>query len=184
MTVGLAEVAIKRREWAALDKKERREALQQQVFPAVLGLKRRYFIIDHHHLGLALIEERVHHVWIAVQDDLSWLTPDVFWRVMEFRAWAHPFDARGQRHDCREIPRHLTQLHDDPYRSLANRVHEAGGYAKTAAPYAEFLWADFFRAHMSAGKVRRRSPLVVRTGVKLAKSAAARYLPGWAGRTP
>jgi hypothetical protein len=184
MTVGLAEVAIKRREWAALDKKERREALQQQVFPAVLGLKQRYYIIDHHHLGLALIEEHVHHVWIAVQDDLSWLTPDVFWRVMEFRAWAHPFDARGLRRDCREIPRRLTQLHDDPYRSLANRVHAAGGYAKSVLPFAEFMWADFFRARISAGKVRRRAPLAVREGVKLARSASARYLPGWAGRTP
>jgi len=184
MTVGLAEVAIKRREWAALDKKERREALQQQVFPAVLGLEQRYYIIDHHHLGLALIEERVRHVWIAIQDDLSWLKPDVFWRVMEFRAWAHPFDDHGQRRDCRDIPRRLTQLQDDPYRSLANRVHEAGGYAKSAAPYAEFLWADFLRANISAGKVRRRPPLAVRAGVKLARSAAARYLPGWAGRTP
>jgi hypothetical protein len=184
MTVGLAEVAIKRREWAALDKKERREALQQQVFPAVLGLEHRYCIIDHHHLGLALIEEGVGRVWIAVQDDLSWLTPEVFWRVMEFRAWAHPFDEHGRRRDWREIPKHLGQLRDDPYRSLANRVHEAGGYAKSLMPYAEFLWADFFRAHLSARKVRTRSALVVRTGVKLAKSAAARYLPGWAGRSP
>jgi hypothetical protein len=184
MTVGLAEVAIKRREWAALGKKERHEALQQQAFPAVLGLRKRYYIIDHHHLGLALIEERVPHVWIAVQDDLSWLTADVFWRVMEFRSWAHPFDARGRRHDCRDIPLQLTKLHDDPYRSLANRVHEAGGYAKSATPFAEFLWADFFRANLSAGPVRRRSPLAVRAGVKLAKSPAARYLPGWAGRVP
>jgi hypothetical protein len=183
MTVGLAEVEIKRREWAALDKKERREALQQQVFPAVLGLRQRYYIIDHHHLGLALIEERVRHVWIAVQDDLSWLAPEVFWRVLEFRAWAHPFDVHGERRDCREIPADLTRLQDDPFRSLANRVHEAGGYAKSAMPYAEFLWADFFRAHMSPGKVRSRSPLAVRAGVRLAKSPAARYLPGWAGRT-
>ncbi|HEV7431774.1 MAG TPA: ParB-like protein, partial [Steroidobacteraceae bacterium] len=180
----VAEVAIKRREWAALDKKGRREALQQQVFPAVLGLKRRYYIIDHHHLGLALIEERVPRVWIAVQDDLSWLAPEVFWRVMEFRAWAHFYDAAGRRRDWREVPRRLTQLHDDPYRSLANRVHEAGGYSKTATPYAEFLWADFFRANISASKLRRRGPTAVRSGVKLAKSAAARYLPGWAGRSP
>jgi hypothetical protein len=183
MTVGLAEVAIKRREWAALSHKQRHEALQQQVFPAVLGLKRHYFIIDHHHLGLALIEEHVKHVWIAVQDDLSWLAPDVFWRVMEFRAWAHPFDARGRRRPCREIPHHLSNLRDDPYRSFANRVHEAGGYAKSGAPYAEFLWADFFRTHVKAALVRRLSPAAVRAGVKQAKSAAARYLPGWSGRT-
>ena len=46
--------------------------------------------------GLALIEEGVGRVWIAVQDDLSWLTPEVFWRVMEFRAWLHPFDDHGR----------------------------------------------------------------------------------------
>jgi hypothetical protein len=183
MTVGLAEVAIKRQEWAALNHKERHETLQQQVFPAVLGLEQRYYIIDHHHLGLALIEERVDRVWIAVQDDLSWLTPEVFWRTMEFRAWAHPFDSRGRRRDCREIPRHLTQLRDDPYRSLASRVHEAGGYAKSAAPYAEFLWADFFRAHVGTAQLRRQSGVAVRAGVKFARSAAARYLPGWSGRT-
>jgi hypothetical protein len=182
MTVGLAEVAIKRREWAALGKKERREALQQEVFPAVLGLQQRYYIIDHHHLGLALIEERVRHVWIAVQDDLSWLKAETFWRVMESRAWAHPYDARGQRRDTDDMPRRLVEMEDDPYRSLANRVHEAGGYAKSAMPYAEFLWADFFRSNIGARKLRRRPPLAVREGVKLAKSAAARYLPGWAGR--
>ncbi len=183
MTVGLAEVAIKRREWAALDKKERRAALQQQVFPAVLGLKQRYYIIDHHHLGLALIEEGVRHVWIAVQDDLSWLEPEIFWRVMEFRAWAHPFDVHGERRDCGEIPKDLTKLQDDPFRSLTNRVHEAGGFAKSAMPYAEFLWADFFRAHMRPVELRRRAPLAVGVGVKLARSSAARYLPGWAGPT-
>jgi len=182
MTVGLAEVAIKRREWAALSHKKRHEALQQLVFPAVLGIERHYYILDHHHLGLALIEERAKHVWIAVQDDLSWLSPEVFWRVMEFRAWAHPFDARGQRRPAREIPRQLAKLRDDPYRSFANRVHVAGGYAKSAAPYAEFLWADFFREQLSAAALQRRPVAALRAGLKLARSAAARYLPGWAGR--
>ena len=182
MSVGLAEVAAKRREWAALGVRERHQQLQREVFPAVRGPRERHFILDHHHLGLALIEEGVEHVWVAVQDDLSWLTPAVFWRTMEFRAWVHPFDARGRRRECSEIPLRLTQLQDDPYRTLANRVHEAGGYAKSAAPFAEFLWADFLRTRVGAGMTRRASPLAVRAGVKLARSCAARYLPGWAGR--
>ncbi len=78
----------------------------------------------------------------------------------------------------------LTELLDDPYRTLANRVHEAGGYAKSATPYAEFLWADFLRTRVATALARRASPLAVRTGVKLARSAAARYLPGWSGRGP
>jgi hypothetical protein len=182
MSVGLAEVAAKRREWAALGEKQRDKQLRRQVFPAVLGPGGRCYILDHHHLGLALIEEGVDRVWVAPQDDLSWLSAAVFWRTMEFRAWAHPFDDRGQRRDCSEIPTRLTDLLDDPYRTLANRVHEAGGYAKSAAPYAEFLWADFLRSRIGTALARRASPLAVRAGVKFARSAAARYLPGWSGR--
>jgi hypothetical protein len=184
MSVGLAEVAVKRREWALLGKKERHRRLERQVFPAVLGPGKRCFIIDHHHLGLALIEERVPKVWVSLQDDLSWLTAPVFWRTMEFRAWAHPFDEHGQRHDCADIPAQLTQLKDDPYRTLANRVQDAGGYAKSALPYAEFLWADFLRARIGLGAARRGLAATVRAGVRLARSAPARYLPGWSGRGP
>jgi hypothetical protein len=182
MSVGLAEVAAKRQEWAALSRKQRRETLQRQVFPAVLGPKQRHYIIDHHHLGLALIEEGVEQVWIALHDDLSWLAPEVFWRTMEFRAWAHPFDPGGRRREYRDMPRRLGDLQDDPYRSLAGRVRQAGGYAKSPAPFAEFLWADFLRARVGAGMLRREPRRALRAGLRLAKSAEARYLPGWSGR--
>jgi hypothetical protein len=182
MSVGLAEVAAKRSEWAALSHKARRGTLEQQVFPAVLGPGSRFYLIDHHHLALALIEEKVAAVWVAVQDDLSWLEATVFWRTMEFRAWAHPYDAHGRRRDCNDIPARLSSLRDDPYRSLAGRVRHAGGYAKSVAPFAEFLWADFYRSRVSAALVRRDLRRAVREGTKLARSAAARYLPGWSGR--
>jgi hypothetical protein len=183
MSVGLAEVATKRREWAALGKKARQEVLERQVFPAVRGPKGRYYIIDHHHLGLALIEEKVQQVLIHEFDDLSWLAPQVFWRTMEFRSWAHPFDARGQRRDYADIPRRLTELQDDPYRSLAGRVRRAGGCAKSVVPFAEFLWADFFRDHIGAGLLRRAPAGALREAVRLARSTQARYLPGWSGRS-
>lgn len=184
MSVGLAEVATKRREWTRLGNKQRHKRLQRQVFPAVLGPDKRCYILDHHHLGLALIEEGVRKVWVSLQDDLSWLSLPVFWRTMEFRAWAHPFDEHGRRRDYSDIPARLTQLQDDPYRTLANRVQDAGGYAKSVMPFAEFLWADFLRGRIGPAAARRASPLAVRTGVRLARSAAARYLPGWSGRGP
>lgn len=181
MSVGYAEVAAKRREWAALGHKARRAVLEHQVFPAVFGPGGRFYITDHHHLALALIEEEVAAVWVAVQDDLSWLESSVFWRTMEFRAWAHPYDARGRRRDCSDIPSRLGSLQDDPYRSLAGRVRHAGGYAKSVTPFAEFLWADFFRPRVSRALIRRDLPRAVREGKKLARLAAARYLPGWSG---
>ena len=82
MTAGFAEVALKRREWAGLSKKARKLRLQSHWFPSVLGPRGRSFIVDHHHLGLALHEEGVERVKLLVLEDLSYLEPTVFWRVM------------------------------------------------------------------------------------------------------
>ncbi|HLY87441.1 MAG TPA: ParB-like protein, partial [Acetobacteraceae bacterium] len=89
-TVGYAEVEIKARQWGRLGKKERKIELERHVFPAVRGLGKDYFIVDHHHLGVALLEEGMKEVFVAVLDDLSWLKPPVFWRTLEYRSWTHP----------------------------------------------------------------------------------------------
>ncbi len=181
LTVGYAEVTLKAGEWARLPKKQRKVELQQHVFPAVLGPKGDHYIVDHHHLGIALIEDGVRYAMVAVLDDLSWLEPAVFWRTMEFRSWSHPYDNRGHRQDYHKIPRRLTQLEDDPYRSLAGMVRRAGGFAKDQAPFVEFLWADFYRPRIAPRLIRREPRRATALGVRLARSRDARYLPGWTG---
>ena len=182
-SVGYAEVELKAADWKKLKKKQRQQALESHVFPAVLGLEGAYYIVDHHHLGIALIEEGLKEVWVAKLDDLSWLEPAIFWRTMEFRAWTHPYDHRGRRRDYAEMPKKLTKLQNDPYRSLAGLVRLAGGYAKDLAPFSEFLWADFFRPHIDARLIAEQQARATSMGVKLARSHAARYLPGWIAKT-
>jgi len=171
-TVGYAEVEVKARQWARLGKKQRK--IELDVFPAVLGPGKDHFIVDHHHLGIALLEEGMKEVFVAVLDDLSWLKPSVFWRTMEYRSWTHPFDRRGNRQDYRDMPQRLTQLEDDPYRSLAGLVRGAGGYAKDQAPFVEFLWADFFRPQISARTIKKEPRRATHEGLQLAQSAEAR----------
>ena len=183
MTVGLAEVAQKRREWATLSKKDRKQLLQSHWFPSVLGPRGRHYIVDHHHLGLALHEEGVERVKLAVLDDLSYLAPAVFWRVMEQRNWVHPFDETGKRRPYADIPTRITDLRDDPHRSLAGMLRTAGGFAKDTSPFAEFLWADYLRPHVSRAQIRKDIGLALREAQGLAKSPLARYLPGWSGVT-
>jgi hypothetical protein len=183
LTAGYAEVRLKAREWARLPKKERKEALANHVFPAVLGPAHEYFIIDHHHLGIALMEQGVKDAFVAVLDDLSWLEPPVFWRTMEYRSWCHPYDRQGRRRDYREIPRRLQDLKDDPYRSLAGLVRRAGGFAKDQEPFVEFLWADYFRPRVSARLINRNPRRATQRGLELASADGARYLPGWAGKS-
>ncbi|MGC2462527.1 MAG: ParB-like protein [Steroidobacteraceae bacterium] len=180
-SVGYAEVELKAAEWKRLKKKERQQVLESHVFPAVLGLEGAYYIVDHHHLGIALIEQGLKEVWVTKLDDLSWLEPAIFWRTMEFRSWTHPYDHRGRRRDFADMPRKLIRLQNDPYRSLAGLVRLAGGYAKDLAPFSEFLWADFFRPRVSARLIAEERVRATRMGVKLARSNDACYLPGWIG---
>jgi len=179
-TVGMAEVRAKRAEWGGLGKKRRRELLSSHWFPGVLGPQRQVYIVDHHHLGLALLEEGVDEVPVIIQRDFSWLETEMFWRTMEFNRWAHPYDQHGQRIGYQGIPTVLDRLVDDPFRTLAARVREAGGYAKDAIPYAEFMWAEFYRGQMKLRSGAARAK-VLHEALKLAHGHEAAFLPGWTG---
>ena len=183
ITAGYAEIAQKRSEWGGLTKKARRALLATHWFPAILGPRGRYHIVDHHHLGVALLQEGVERVSVMVLADLSYLAVETFWRVMEQRNWAHPFDQTGARRAYEAIPGRITQLVDDPYRSLAGFLRAAGGYAKDTSPFAEFLWADYLREHVTLAQIQKSMELALREALGLAKSPLARYLPGWSGVT-
>jgi hypothetical protein len=183
ITVGLAEVKQKREQWRGLGRKERRQRLEEQWFPSILGPDQRYYIVDHHHLGLALLEDGIESARVTVLADLSKVDPRMFWRLMEHHRWTHPFDTKGRRRPFDAIPRKLRDLADDPYRSLAGFVRAAGGYAKDTEPFAEFLWADFFRSRVGRARIVRSMPKAVDDGVGLARSADASFLPGWTGTT-
>jgi hypothetical protein len=181
ITVGFLEVSIKQKEWTRLVPKKRLAALENHLFPCVIGPKGQHYVVDHHHLGVALLAEAVREVWLTILDDLSWLSAQTFWRTMEVRGWAHPYDATGRRRDYNDIPTQLQQLEDDPYRSLAGLVRVAGGYAKDSAPYTEFLWADYFRPHVARTLIVNANSKAVKRALELARLPEARYLPGWTG---
>ena len=54
MTVGYREVDEKRREWADRSDKGAGKFLGSHMIPTVLGPKGRHYVLDHHHLALAL----------------------------------------------------------------------------------------------------------------------------------
>lgn len=184
ITVGLREVSLKRKEWKKLGRKSRQQMLESHWFPGVSGPDGRHYIVDHHHLGLALLKEEVAQVPLLVLRDLSFLDERSFWRVMEHHQWVHPYDANGQRHEFAALPHHLTRLQDDPYRSLAGELRHIGGYAKDTTPFSEFLWADFLRTRIARSLVEDDFERALQRAFKLARSQDARYLPGWSGPIP
>ena len=181
MTIGFVEVANKRAEWQKLSKKARKTLVADHWFPSILGPKGQYFIIDHHHLGMALHEEGQSEVKLTVLKDLSWLEMDIFWRVMEFHQWVHPYDENGRRVSFDKLPKQVNGLKDDPYRGLAGLARNAGAFAKDLTPYSEFLWADYLRARIPK-KLLKSQQAALEQAMLLAAHPEASYLPGWVGR--
>jgi hypothetical protein len=183
MTLGLREVARKRAEWRKHAEHDGDAFLGRHMIPVVLGPKERPYLIDHHHLARALLEEGVASVLVSIIADLRHLKRVPFWTFMDNRNWLHPFDAEGKRHAHGRIPGEIAKMQDDPYRSLAGELRRAGGYAKDDAPYSEFLWADFLRHRISKKTIESNFEEAVREAIDCAHGPAAAYLPGWCGRT-
>ncbi len=184
ITVGMREVLVKRKRWRETATKKGEKFLGKHVIPVILGPKLRHYVTDHHHLARALHDEGVKDVAVTVLADLSKLERDAFWTVMDNRNWMHPFDAAGRRRHYRDIPKSVTELVDDPFRSLAGELRRAGGFAKDTTPFSEFLWADFLRRRMKRKAVERDFERAVEEALDLAKSDDADYLPGWCGPSP
>lgn len=181
LTVGMREVDEKRRRWRSDNSEKAAQLLRNHIVPVVLGPKERTYVVDHHHLALALLREGQPNVFTTMIGNLSHLKKEAFWVVMDNRSWLHPFDANGVRQPYSAIPQSLTDMADDPFRSLAGALHRAGGYAKDATPFSEFLWADYLRRNVDHTLVTKDFDAALVRALALAKSHEASYLPGWCG---
>jgi hypothetical protein len=181
ITVGMREVETKRARWREKDDSKQGEFLGKHLVPVVLGPGKSHYVIDHHHLVRALLEEGVLNVAVTVVANLSKLEPDAFWFVLDNRNWMHPFDDQGQRRDHTAIPNTIAALVDDPFRSLAGELRRSGGFAKDTTPFSEFLWSDFLRRRLDRAAVETHFDTALQQALQLAKSHEANYLPGWCG---
>ncbi len=179
ITVGMREVREKRRHWRQA--RHKAKFLGSHLIPVIAGPKLRYYVIDHHHLALALHEEGVTEIPITVVADLTKLDKGAFWTYLDNRGWTHPYDARGRRREYGDLPRSIAGLVDDPFRSLAGELRHAGGFSKDTTPFSEFLWADFLRRRIKRGRIENSFTAALDTALRLARSEDADYLPGWCG---
>jgi hypothetical protein len=184
ITVGMREVRAKQKSWQQQEAKKRAEFLGRHMIPVIRGPKDRLYVLDHHHLSLALHNEGVENVLVSAVVDLRTLSKDEFWVYLDNRCWAHPYDASGRRRDFDDIPGKISGLKDDPFRSVAGELRRIGGFAKDTTPFSEFLWADFLRRQIKRKTVEVNFSHALEKALQLAKSRDAGYLPGWCGPTP
>jgi hypothetical protein len=182
-TVGMRQVKQKRKQLKELERRpgEMVEFILCHPIRVVLGPAQKAYVIDHHHLALALLKEGFETAPMHIEEDLSQLSTSEFWTSMQSRSFVHLVDAHGQSQPLDELPRKLVSLKDDPYRALAGFVREAAGFAKVKAPYAEFQWADFFRSRITKKIVKSEFAKAVQQAIELSKEKEAAGLPGFLG---
>jgi hypothetical protein len=156
VTVGMGEVKEKRRRWREV--KDKKQFLARHMVPVLLGPNGHRYVLDHHHLARALLDDGVTKVTVMTVADLSQLPKSAFWVYLDKRGWCHPYDDRGKRVGFGEIPRRIADLSDDPFRSLSGETRRRGGFAKIVTPFSDFIWADFLRRRMKrlTGRARLR----------------------------
>lgn len=201
-SVGYLEVQFKMQELRerALDTENLHRYLKGHPIPAVLGPDNRMYLTDHHHMGLALV--RMSNEWdesdkpavmnpyrncsfqiVKDYSERNELSMKQFFAKLEAHHLCHPFDGKGHRVD--KIPRYLSDLVDDPCRSLAGLARKAGAYEKVMVPFTEFLWAEYFRDKVEAKSIcKEHLAGAIHQAIVLANLPAAASLPGFHGSRP
>ncbi len=168
--VGFEEVDDKVQKLLKMTAKQRKKHQETKLIPGVLGPDGAFYMIDHHHAARACWEIGIKKVNVYVLADYRNLSIPKFWEQMEKQGWVYPYSQFGEQQLPYELlPQDIRGVADDPYRSLAWAVKEAGGFAKSEVPFFEFAWANLFRSKIPAKTVRDNFDLAVRKAIKLAK---------------
>lgn len=183
--VGYQEVSDKKTKISKLNKNQLQKYLKENPLPAVAGPDGRMYLTDHHHLGRALLELGIERSFFVVQHDFSAIPEKKFFEVLQVLELVHPFDENGVKKNYSDIPKILTELKDDPYRSLAGFVRRAGGYRKVDVPYLEFQWADYFRPLIPKTQLKTKKGMkkAVVEAIAFAQADMAQHMLGWVGVT-
>jgi hypothetical protein len=179
--VGYREVDERAKQIAQRSPKKLKAYVEEHLPLIVIGPGDQPFLIDGHHLALALLKGRMAtNVEVRVEANWRHLSPTEFWNKMKEHGWVYLYDNRGQGPlDAEKLPKTVTEMADDPYRALAWAVRKRGGLHKTTASFDEFKWANFFRNRVPIGSQPDDFDRAVEEALKISHSPEAKDLPGY-----
>jgi hypothetical protein len=201
--VGMEEVRVKAKDIVDHEKKKR-VALAYDPIKLVRspGYYTLLYITDHHHGARAWLEAGHTMGTCVIQSAAKFETePSQFWADLKKRKLVREADKNGNPITVRQgpmqlgdfpdnpLPRKLSDLPDDPYRTLAWRVRKGDGFCRALMTgkieFAEFQWADWLRKRPEfqnpPGPNDDWSGDKIIEAVALAKTSAASGLPGYRG---
>jgi len=164
------------------DRAALRRFLRSHRIKTVMGPGGTLFIADHHHWARAWMELGYRRAPVCILHDLSKLSPTAFWKRMDALGYVHPYDELGQRLGVKALPASVMGMRDDAYRSLAAFARQAGAYRKPPDAAGDFRWAGFLRERVAEDLSSIGGfALALSQSIRLARSTAARRLPGYCG---
>ncbi|MDA0716718.1 MAG: ParB-like protein [Cyanobacteria bacterium] len=184
LCVGIAEVRSRLRDFGAEDARERHSYLNSKPVPLVRGGDGTMWMVDRHHRLRALIEiEPGASACGYVVLELESSQPEQALEALHRRGWLYLYDGRGLGPlPPSALPKQLTGLQDDPYRSLVWKLKQEGVIAPAPLiPFHEFRWGAWLRSRpLPPFSSQQLEPALSRART-LALSRAAAHLAGWKG---
>ena len=155
--------------------------LKEHIALVIVGPGGEPYLVDGHHLCMAILKSgRGQTVQARVVANWRELPVEEFWGKMQAGNHVYLYDNQGRGHlDVGQLTKKVTELTDDPYRSLAWAVRDRGGFQKTTVSFSEFEWANFFRKRIEIGPRPRDFEKAVKQALKTCHSAEAKNLPGY-----
>ncbi len=182
--VGFAEVWNRIKEFSEETTEERLSYLQQKPVPIVKNLNDDLWMLDRHHRLSALInidEESEAYCYIVATINTSYYLESL--DFLKKKGWLYLYNSKGIGPQPPEsLPQKLSDMEDDPYRSLVWKLKEQGYIQrKRFIPYHEFRWSAWLRTRSLPPFNSVNLNPALTTARRLVSSQAARHIEGWKG---
>ncbi|WP_434664108.1 ParB-like protein [Aeromonas sp. NJAU223] len=180
--VGQLQVDATARELADKSPEQLDKLMKKKEIPVVIAPDGGYWLVDRHHLTKALWQQGVKQARVKVIARLK--DKSSFWSQMQNNHWAWLKDEKGQPLTPQQLPEHIGDLPDYPYRTLAGQLQDAGYFSKKGRVYfVEFAWASWLGQQMDWLPVNDANLADrISQAKRLACSSKARELPGYPGK--
>lgn len=184
-TFGRAEAIMRANALQDMKPQKRREYLEKHRLQVVKGPSGAFHLVDGHHLSWALLELKRRRVTNAIAPaeqlaDLSKLSQEDFEKEIIARKWVWLFDEKDEPITISALAREISQLRDDPYRTVIWLLEQEGCFEEMDIPFADFVWAKWLRKQISvAGNHTDQLRDAVLKAKEIAHGETSRGLPGY-----